>query len=486
MRKVAPQSLSNNRNIWNVVVVSGGAVVGQAALVIVTPVLTRLLSPEELGAYSLFAALVGVFAMIVALEYELAIPLPESDSKSMNVVSLAFWLVLCVSVSVGVVFVAFGDWLLPLFGGGVLKQYVLLIPLSLLCTGAVAVTGSWALRKGIFRLIALAKGLQGIGQAFGQLAGALLGLGVLGLILGQLAGQVSAFACLSRGMKGIGRPWLTTSFGSLWIVAKEYRDFPLVTTWSVLINSLSVQLPVILVATFFGAGPAGLFALGFRVLQMPLRFLGSSISQVYFSMASKAHYARTLPEVTVRVYTALVAFSFPTFVLMAYVSPALFRLVFGLSWQDAGVYTQFLMPWIAMTFITAPLSVLVSVLQRQREELAYQCAYLVAVMCSMCAGYAVKSPSVAMLALGGTGSVILTCKLYWLLKISGSDLRVCGRVMLKESIVTLPAAVVTWTANQLIDDDVFTIVLVTVALAGIHLCNMRLRNVYGLSATQGR
>ena len=64
--------------------------------------------------------------------------------------------------------------------------------------------------------------------------------------------------------------------------------------------------------------------------------------------------------------------------MLAWVSPALFPLVFGARWEAAGYFARSLAPWLALTVATSPLSNVFVATYHQRRMLAFACVYCAA------------------------------------------------------------------------------------------------------------
>jgi O-antigen/teichoic acid export membrane protein len=64
-------------------------------------------------------------------------------------------------------------------------------------------------------------------------------------------------------------------------------------------------------------------------------------------------------------------------VVLLFFGPDLFELVFGTEWRQAGVYAQWMAPWIYLQFQWSPLSMLSHVMELQREALIAQFMALV-------------------------------------------------------------------------------------------------------------
>jgi len=66
-------------------------------------------------------------------------------------------------------------------------------------------------------------------------------------------------------------------------VAKEYKKFPLYSTWSALLNSTGAQLPVLIFTAYYSPLIAGLYMLTQRVIKTPLSIVGQAVTQLFIS-----------------------------------------------------------------------------------------------------------------------------------------------------------------------------------------------------------
>ncbi|MCP4745136.1 MAG: oligosaccharide flippase family protein [Desulfobacteraceae bacterium] len=467
-------------NPWNVVLVTGGSVLGQGIVILAMPFITRLYTPEQMGIYALFVSIFSIFSIIIALHYELAIPLPASDKDSLTILSLGIWVTLIFSIVIGIMAFICRSWIIYLTKAPQIGKYFILIPFSLMLSGAIILLTTWAIKKKAYNVTAVSKSAKGFGQVIPQLAGGYLGFGVTGLVVGQITGQVASLAALWRATKGY-RKKPETNLQSLWEKARQYRKFAMITTCSSLINALSAHLPVIMLTSFFGADIAGLFALSYRALQMPMRFLGASISQVFFSMASEGYRSGNLANVTWKVFRAVFAFSLPTFFFIACLSPWLFKVAFGNQWEQAGVFTQLLAPWLLFSFITTPLSILVSVVQEQKKEFFFQIAYLACFLCSMIIGRMAGEAKMALGVLGVFGGTLLIVKTFWMLSISGIRFLKFFRFMCTEGLLNIvPFGGAFWMMQHIAAPEA-GVALCSLIFLLIHFYNFKIRNLYGFN-----
>jgi len=354
-----------------------------------------------------------------------------------------------------------------------------LVPISLLITGLVTVLTYRAIRSDFFQLAATGKALQGIVQATMQIGFGLSGTGASGLIYGTALGQCASIFALARNgfWRELTCGWYAHK-AKFVVLAQRYRNFPRVSTPSSFINAAVAQLPLIVLAAWFDIRVIGLYALGVRVLQVPARFIGDSLSQVFFSMAAEAHRSGTLKEVASRTWRVQTTFALYSFLPLAVVSPELFSVAFGHEWREGGVYTQLLLPWTMTSFISASLSILVTVLQKQKQEFIFQIIYISVLPCSLWFGHAYESEYLAMASLGIGASTLLTGKIAWLLQIAGVNLAAQRRWLLKELCYSIFPVAILLFIKILHGPELFMVCAATLTISISHLVNYRVRNAY--------
>lgn len=467
------------QGLSNTLLIAAGSTVGQLIVVLAMPCITRLYGPTELGLYALFSALVGLLATVVALHYELAIPLPKSDAQARLLTKMAVLIVGGMGLLATSVIFTLGDVLFAHFGTPELSAVGWLLPASLVASGMTTVLTYRAIRLKAYRLTAVGKLLQGVVQPSAQMLYGLLGYGANGLIYGTLIGQCATVYALIQNGFGfeICHGWRSHKAKFVALAAK-YKNFPTISTPSSFINAAITQLPVLALAAWFDMRIVGLYALGVRILQVPMRFIGDSLSQVFFSMAADASRNGTLPDVVSKTWRVQTTFALHSFLPVSIVAPELFANVFGQSWREAGVYTQLIMPWILASFISTSLSILVTILQKQKQELVFQMTYVTLLPCTLWVARSEASGHLAIGLLGGVASVLLLGKIVWLLGISGVQMK--SQIgWLGTELCYVTATVVALLFVKSMAESEMVVICVAVALViGAHGVNHLLRHAY--------
>lgn len=458
-----------------------GSLVGQVGSVVCMPLLARIYGPQQLGHFSVFVATAGLLSTTAALHYELAIPLPRLARDARLLTVLGFAIVAAGATILSLLVAGSSGTVLALLGAQDLGTARFMLPLSLLLTGCCTLLTMQAVRRHAYALNAWSKALQGGVQCVGQAGVALLGLNWIGLVFAQLAASVVSMVPLLGLHRGFERSIRTPlACHRLLALAKRYRDLPLAAAPASFVNSAVANAPTLMLAGLFGADAAGWYGLGFRVLQVPARFLGQAVSQVFLGSAAQAAREQRLPMVVEPAYRALFVLAVHTFVPAAVLAPDLFEVVFGSQWLEAGRYTQYLSTWLLLGFVVTPLSMLVTVLHRQRQELRLQVLYLLLLAASLVLGAAAGSASVALGVLGLCGSVYLACKLWWLLGIAGCERRRLARFTARELLLAFALHGAVVAALHVAVSGFALCVAAAVWLSVVHLFNLRVRRSYEL------
>ncbi|MBE0472265.1 MAG: oligosaccharide flippase family protein [Methyloprofundus sp.] len=365
IKKLLPQ----NAFARGVSVLVGGTAGAQALMVLAAPLLTRLYTPEDFGLLAVYSGLLALFTVVASLRYELAIPLPESNTEAANLVVLSLLVVLLMTFISALMVVLAGEKIAHALDTPKLANYFWLLPLGVFLSGVYKVFNYWAVRTKHFGDIARTR----ISQTLATLAVQLLGykLGGIALLFGQAGGQGVGSLRLARSAikhKEFSN-WSWTGVGA---AARRYKQFPIFSTWTGLFNTASSQLPPILLASLFSSGAAGLFALANRVLAMPMSVLGGAVGNVFFSNAASAYRQGQLSSLVLSVHDKMAKVAMPITLTLVFFAPLLFSFVFGEDWRKAGEMVQWMAPWLYFQFVSSPLSSVFAVLNSENKTMLFQ------------------------------------------------------------------------------------------------------------------
>lgn len=378
--------MANRPFLKDVSIMLTGAAGGQAISLLLSPLLTRLYSPQEFGTLSVYSAIVAILAVIASLRYELALPLAKSDEDAVNLMAVCLCVLFAttLAVSAAALFMPASMMarLWPIPGDqGPLRIYRLLLVVGYVCLGGYFVALYVATRAGAYRPIAKTRLAQGVVGPTSQIVMALFGLGAPGLLAGSILGQsAGTFGLFGSMFTGRTELLHAISWQRMKALALRYRQFPLVASWAALIDAIGgSQLLYLLIGATYSARIAGFIFLAERVVSRPLAIIGTSILQVFVGEAGKtvdsdpAQLKRRFNQVVIR-QAALAAL---WIVLANIMAVLLFPIMFGEEWRDGVPYLQAIsLTYLAQAAIM-PVFHTLQILEKQKMAAAWQIGRLI-------------------------------------------------------------------------------------------------------------
>jgi O-antigen/teichoic acid export membrane protein len=445
----------------------GGTAFAQALSVIASPIITRLYSPEAFGVVSLFLAITGIISVIACFRYELAIMLPKEDGEAANLLGLSLLIAVIISALLIPLSWVGRSSLLRLLNAPELAPYILLIPLAVFASGVFIALNYWNSRTRLFGRLSVARINASISTTGAQIVaglagyptgGSLIGANILGSAVSTLilGGQIwrddrkifMEYVCLDGMQAGLRR----------------YKKFLLFDTWAALLNSLSAQLPILLLSSFFTSTVIGYYSLGYRVLTLPMGLIGTSLGQVFFQRAAKARFEGNLGELLEKLVPHLVVVSVFPFLILVLFAEELFKIIFGVQWAEAGIYAEILAPWVFIAFVVSPISTLFSVLEKQRISLLENIILVISRAGSLIIGGFLGNVFIALILFSFIGSFINIIMFFWLMDRSGASVRRLFVSVLSSLAISFPLFLAIILTKLLITRPEYIIVICSITM----------------------
>ena len=362
-----------------VMTLATGTAVASAIPIAISPVLTRIYTPEDWGMFSLFLTVTATLGAIASGRYELAIMLPEEDEDARALAMVGMLISVVLGVLLLVPALVFAEPVARLLGEADLAPWLILASPTVLFMGVFNCLNYLTTRNAAYRTVAEANVSKATVGAVVQVGLGLLAPGPGGLITGYTASSAAANLWLARRLRRTGR--LTASRKRLVSVARRFSDFPKYSVGSALAQALNLALISVLVSRIYSIEALGEFALVQRVLGLPLMLIAGSVGQVYFQRASAELRDRgDFLDTFMVTFRGLAAIALTTTFVMYLLLPPVFSTVFGAQWGGAGELARYLLPGFAMQFIVSPLSLSNQLNMRNRFGLVGNLVAL-AVMC---------------------------------------------------------------------------------------------------------
>lgn len=365
--------------VRHVMTVATGTAAAQAISMAFAPLITRLYGPEAFGLQSLFLSIVALLATFAALSYPIAIVLPRSDADARGLVRLSLWVGVIMTALATLALLVGGEPLLRLLNATAIGDLIYLAPVAMFSAVLTSVQAQWLIRRQAYSLTARFSALNSLlTNSVKAGAGFLLptaGVLIVTNTLAGLLGTVLLHLGWRRSHENMAQATLARPepVADLRELAKRHADFPLLRTPQVLINAFSQHLPVLLLAVYFGAAAVGQYALAAAVLTVPVTLLGGAVMSVFYPRVTRAvQDGENVRRLIVRSTAALAAVGVLPLLVLVLAGPFLFMLVFGDQWHKAGVYAQWLAPWLFLQYLNRPAVAAVPALGLQQGLLAYE------------------------------------------------------------------------------------------------------------------
>lgn len=405
------KSLFKKKFVQNVFIVASGAVGAQALSLLLSPIITRLYGPEAFGVLGTFTALTRIVIPIAALTYPVAIVLPKNDSNAKKIIKLSFLITILMSVMSLFILLVFKESVISLFNLEDINNLIFLIPLVIFFAGLMQITVQWVIRTNQFFINAKSEFYHSVIANFSK-----VGMGLFFPVASVLV-VIQTFAQGIRALLIIlflrkNKPYRINFSSdekelSMKEIAKKHYDFPLYRAPEELISTLSQNLPVLLLTSFFGPAAAGFYSIGRTVLSMPSRLIGKAIGDVFYPRITEAkHKGENLNKLIKKATLTLAGFGFLPFSIIIIFGPFLFSFIFGEDWVRAGEYARWIALFSFSTYLNQPAIKSLPVLSKQRFHLFFTIFRSVARIGGLLIGLIIFKNDLVAVALFGIISMI--------------------------------------------------------------------------------
>jgi O-antigen/teichoic acid export membrane protein len=329
--------------ISNLTKLFSGNVIAQIIAIISIPIITRLYSVEDYGIYAVLLALVVILSAVSSLGMHLAILIPKKINEARKLLSMSFVIILFFCMMLMAVLLIYKQEIVELMGISKIGNMIYLIPFMVLLQSLYLIFTYWGVRKRQFGKVGISKILEGFFDRFSAIMAAMTWhSSVAFLVFSRIFSHVTSLSYLLKSFSSEkSRENVRINYRLLLL---KYKNFLLYNTPSILLINGSVQLPIILFAGLYSPISAGLYAIAYRIVHIPVSSLADAVSKVYTQhIASKSHSEFiTIKKDTDRMFKLLFSLALIPFTWLFVIGDSLLYIVLGDEWKDAGVYAQYL------------------------------------------------------------------------------------------------------------------------------------------------
>lgn len=371
--------LKSSELIKNIMILFSGSAIAQVLPLALTPLLTRLYSPEDFGLLALFISINSVLYVAASFRYETAIMLPKCEKESDELTKLSVLACALFSLIIFLIVLFFSETIADLLGNKEIEFWLFFVPITVFCMGIYRVFLFWHNRYKNYKEISLSKIILHGGGAVSQTSySGFSG----GLIFGYMMGIVFSMLNMLFTFKKKTKMHLRFFFNfdrKLVLVAKKYSRFPKYSLVGAFADNAAAQVPVFILAKFYTEAMVGFFTLATRIVTAPLILFTTAIAQVVYQKVTEMSNDKP-EEVTAfvikGVFTLFVVF-LPIVPVMYLWGDKIFSVFFGDQWLEAGNMSVYIAIVAVIKLSISPFSTVLLIANNLMIGVAWQITYLI-------------------------------------------------------------------------------------------------------------
>lgn len=350
-----------------------GTTIAQAIPIAISPILTRIYTPEDFGALALYLGIASLISVISTGKYELAIILPRREKLAINVMMLTIILSFIISIITFILIFLFSSIIIDFFGASIANK-LYFIPITVFLTGIYQSFIFWMNRNKQYKSLSKNKIFQSSITATSNLGMGLNGFGINGLIFSGILGQFSAILLLFKGIWRKDHHKIRyVSKNKIKYAFIKYRNFLFYSMPMGFLNTLSFNIMNYVLPLLFNTLTLGFYYLSQRILNTPLEVISSSFSSVFYQELTQSSnkLKLLLKSYLINLLIGLII----TLPFMLY-GEIIFAFIFGSKWIKAGEIAGVIAPLLIFSFATGSISQVFSYLQKNEILLYWQIFYI--------------------------------------------------------------------------------------------------------------
>ncbi|MDW8146120.1 MAG: oligosaccharide flippase family protein [Roseiflexaceae bacterium] len=397
----------------NIILVARANILAQVLVFASSPLLTRLYSPSDFGAFAIFSSILGLCLSFSVWRFDWSIPNTKSRVQAFSLVVVGLIFLKTFSVVFIAFLVFFEKITLEVQAFQVLGVLALLLPIALFGNGAQQLMHAWYIRETDLAVVSKSRIYQSIASTITTILGGLTHLGALGLILGNIAMAWVGLGTLTRHA-GIRAHIRRLSYVRVYVGLRRFWREATASTLVSIVNTASLTAVPLLLAQHYSATEVGWYALMYRIAFAPVDLFTTAISQSFWAEAATLIKINrsALRDLYIKSTWRLMILSVPVS-LVALCGPLYVEFIFGEEWHRAGYVLVALVP-LLIGHITIPTLSHLVVHRRQHWQLIWDISRLAFLVLAITGCSSLNmSVEIAVLA----ASIVMFCMylvLFWL------------------------------------------------------------------------
>ncbi len=341
-----------------------GTLIAQIISYLLSPVISRLYTSNDMADLGLYSRIVALIAAIGTARFELALNLPKRDEHAFLLFKLTLKLIIYSSVLSFLILMIFSY-----FDNQFENAWIYIFSIiSSFFVAYISLGSNWALRNEKFKSISFQRITNSVSSNFLKVLFGYLHLGSLGIILGTTLGYIlSSFKFFKDYFDS--KSLFYSSNKKTKSLVKTYAQFPKVSLPHVIVDMVRDLIIAFYVSDIFGKNIFGYYVYSTMMLSIPISVIGQSFGQVFYQRVSKLFSeSKEIFHPLLKTFVLLFSIAIIPFSILYFFGENIFSFVFGNEWIIAGQYSEILSIWMFFNFILSPISNILIVLNKQKQN----------------------------------------------------------------------------------------------------------------------
>lgn len=387
IQKIIKKYIGDSGYKKNIVALTFGRIGAQVIPILLTPVLTRLYTPEEFGVFGVYSTIIALVAMVSSGRYCLAIVLPKSRTKAQSLLIVSSLLTFVVSVTFLMALLLTKGWLFEALNVGILNSYFGLVVLNILFIGLYEPVYYYALRSKKYKILATNIIIQALVVIASRLLLGYLSRTQSGLLLSHLLGYSVSYILLFLRLK-LYNFNLKKGFKEFRELIKKYSDFPRYSFFADILSMTANLSSNLFLNKIFGSVPTGYYAMSDKFLGSPIWLITSSVGDVFKQEASERYRGkRDLYDIFLKTTKSLFILGLTAFVLIFLFVPYFIPFLLGPGWEQVGLFIRIFSIMYFFRFVVTPVSYIAYIVNKQKLNILFQGMRFGALVIAFILGY---------------------------------------------------------------------------------------------------
>lgn len=368
--------LKNSPLLANTFKLSTSNVIALFSVVVLTPIISRLYTPEIYGEWGVFSNVLMICTCLLFLTYDYSIIQSEDRNERINLTWLCMLIAIIISVVVYFVFTIgkyFGITFFSTFPA--LELLIIILILTAVYNLLYALTN----RASLYNIIAAITVIVGLAQPLLRILLGYVHMTRFSLIYANLITQILGIICFVFYLRKHYSIDYFRKFDLKQLIplAKKYKKYPLYDAPSYVIETLCSCIVIIILSNYYLKDEIGCYSMIMQLIVLPVTMVGSAMSKVFFRDLSSVKEDEEGTRALV-IKTAKLAFLLSLIPIVGFSlgGDKLVALFLGSKWTYASDMTLCLAVYSMPIILTEPLLPIFRSKNRQEVRFKFNVANL--------------------------------------------------------------------------------------------------------------